>query len=360
MFTSRAEFRLSLRADNADERLTPLAAKLGIASAERMQRLRRRHAGASTRRVSWRLATTMTPNEAARHGLEINQDGVRRSAYELLAYPGVDVAWLARIEPEFAAIDAKTAERLETEAKYSVYLDRQQADVAQIRHEESRLIPDVGRFCRRSGPVQRAEAEDAGAPAALHCRCPAHGRHDAGGAGDHRRACPQRRGCRAKGCCVSAASWKSLQEAAGPVSRETFDRLVAFEQMFQKWNRSINLAAQSTQDDVWQPPHPGQRAAGANRARRPSAGSISARAADFRAWCWLFCSPSATAPASIWSKATARKHRSCKRSSASSICRPGSSRGASTTAMRLFLHRKSSRRGRWPRFRPCSTCRRHG
>ena len=72
-------------------------------------------------------AVTMTPNEAARHGLEINRDGVRRSAYELLAYPGVDIAWLARVAPAFGAIDAKTAERLETEAKYSVYLDRQQA-----------------------------------------------------------------------------------------------------------------------------------------------------------------------------------------------------------------------------------------
>ena len=83
-----------------------------------------------------------TPNEAARHGLEINRDGVRRSAYELLAHAGVDMARLARIEWRFAELDAKTAERLETEAKYSVYLERQQADVAQIRHEELRLIPE--------------------------------------------------------------------------------------------------------------------------------------------------------------------------------------------------------------------------
>ncbi|RWE52122.1 tRNA uridine-5-carboxymethylaminomethyl(34) synthesis enzyme MnmG [Mesorhizobium sp.] len=140
MFTSRAEFRLSLRADNADERLTPLATKLGIASRQRMHRFSDVVQDLEkARKVA--LGTTMTPNEAARHGLEINRDGVRRSAYELLAYPGVDVAWLARIAPQFAAIDAKTADRLETEAKYSVYLDRQQADVSQIRHEESRLIP---------------------------------------------------------------------------------------------------------------------------------------------------------------------------------------------------------------------------
>lgn len=145
MFTSRAEFRLSLRADNADERLTPLAARLGIASAQRMQR----YGDVMQRLGSARelaKSLTMTPNEAARHGLEINRDGVRRSGYELLAYPDVDVAWLARVEPKFAAVDAKTAERLETAAKYSVYLDRQKSDVAQIRHEEGRLIPETVDF----------------------------------------------------------------------------------------------------------------------------------------------------------------------------------------------------------------------
>jgi tRNA uridine 5-carboxymethylaminomethyl modification enzyme len=141
MFTSRAEFRLSLRADNADERLTPLAMKLGVASPERMQRFNDVAQDLENAR-KLALGFAMTPNEAARHGLEINRDGVRRSAYELLAYPGVDVAWLAQIAPEFGSIGTKTAERLETEAKYSVYLDRQQADVTQIRQEESRLIPD--------------------------------------------------------------------------------------------------------------------------------------------------------------------------------------------------------------------------
>ncbi|QND67796.1 tRNA uridine-5-carboxymethylaminomethyl(34) synthesis enzyme MnmG [Mesorhizobium loti] len=145
MFTSRAEFRLSLRADNADERLTPVAAKLGIASAQRMQRY-----GDMVRQLDEARdvakSLTLTPNEAARHGLEINRDGVRRSGYELLSYPDVDVAWLARVDSRFADIDDKTAERLETEAKYSVYLDRQKTDVAQIRHEESRLIPETVDF----------------------------------------------------------------------------------------------------------------------------------------------------------------------------------------------------------------------
>ncbi|MDX8479175.1 tRNA uridine-5-carboxymethylaminomethyl(34) synthesis enzyme MnmG [Mesorhizobium sp. VK24D] len=145
MFTSRAEFRLSLRADNADERLTPLAGRLGIASSARMQRF-----GAISKKLddarTLAKSISFTPNEAARHGLEINRDGVRRSAYELLAYPGVDMAWLTRIEPRFGELDPNTGERLETEAKYSVYLERQQADVAQIRHEESRLIPETVDF----------------------------------------------------------------------------------------------------------------------------------------------------------------------------------------------------------------------
>ncbi|MER9940271.1 tRNA uridine-5-carboxymethylaminomethyl(34) synthesis enzyme MnmG [Mesorhizobium sp. M0088] len=145
MFTSRAEFRLSLRADNADERLTPLAAKLGIASTQRMQRYGQVMQSLDEARELAK-SLTLTPNEAARHGLEINRDGVRRSGYELLSYPDVDVAWLARVDSRFADIDAKTAERLETEARYSVYLDRQKTDVAQIRHEESRLIPETVDF----------------------------------------------------------------------------------------------------------------------------------------------------------------------------------------------------------------------
>ncbi|MGB3645058.1 MAG: tRNA uridine-5-carboxymethylaminomethyl(34) synthesis enzyme MnmG [Mesorhizobium sp.] len=150
MFTSRAEFRLSLRADNADERLMPMAEELGMVSAERsvrfaqqMQRLE------SARRLA--KGITLTPSAAARLGLTINQDGVRRSAYELLTHPMVDVAWLARIDPAFERIDGKTAEKLETEAKYSVYLDRQQADAEQIRREESRLIPAEFEFERIIG-----------------------------------------------------------------------------------------------------------------------------------------------------------------------------------------------------------------
>jgi tRNA uridine 5-carboxymethylaminomethyl modification enzyme len=141
MFTSRAEFRLSLRADNADERLTPLAVKLGIASPERIRRYEAmREALDSARSLAKSL--TITPSEARKRGLELNQDGVRRSAYDLLATKDTPLSSLSSLWPELASIDAKTAERLETEAKYAVYLDRQATDAAQIRREEQRSIPD--------------------------------------------------------------------------------------------------------------------------------------------------------------------------------------------------------------------------
>jgi tRNA uridine 5-carboxymethylaminomethyl modification enzyme len=140
MFTSRAEFRLSLRADNADARLTPTAMQLGIVSGERERRFEDANKKLDRARDVTK-ALTVTPNEAARAGLEVNRDGARRSAYELLAYPGVDMARLSALWPELTDLDRKTTETLETEALYSVYLERQQADVAQMRREETRLIP---------------------------------------------------------------------------------------------------------------------------------------------------------------------------------------------------------------------------
>lgn len=150
MFTSRAEFRLSLRADNADDRLTPKAIELGIVGADRAERFRMVRDRVNAARA-YAKSIQLSPNEAARHGLEINRDGVRRSAYDLLRYEGVDLAWLTRIDPFFASIDAKTAQALEIEAKYAVYLDRQAADTAQIRREEERLIPEKLDFSAVAG-----------------------------------------------------------------------------------------------------------------------------------------------------------------------------------------------------------------
>ncbi len=140
MFTSRAEFRLSLRADNADQRLTPFGLRLGIVSSKRAAHFERSNRALDKARALAR-SIVLTPQEAARRGLTINQDGVRRSGYELLSYENVDIAWLAALEPAFHHIDRKTAEALEIEAKYAVYMDRQKVDVARIQAEESRAIP---------------------------------------------------------------------------------------------------------------------------------------------------------------------------------------------------------------------------
>jgi tRNA uridine 5-carboxymethylaminomethyl modification enzyme len=140
MFTSRAEFRLSLRADNADERLTPLANDLGIVCNERQRRF-----AARTERYEKCFAVakarTITPNEARKHGLHINMDGVRRTAFDMLSHPDVGIDRLTAIFLEFKAFDRGTLERLETEARYAVYLDRQNADAALIQREEARVIP---------------------------------------------------------------------------------------------------------------------------------------------------------------------------------------------------------------------------
>ncbi|MBO6540110.1 MAG: tRNA uridine-5-carboxymethylaminomethyl(34) synthesis enzyme MnmG [Rhizobiaceae bacterium] len=141
MFTSRAEFRLSLRADNADARLTPMGEKLGIVSAERLTRFQTIEGKRDVARAQLR-ALSVTPNEAAAHSIRLNQDGVRRTAYELLSYPEIGFSDLQRIWPELNAVDASTAEAIQTEARYAVYVDRQHQEVAYIRREEQTPIPD--------------------------------------------------------------------------------------------------------------------------------------------------------------------------------------------------------------------------
>jgi tRNA uridine 5-carboxymethylaminomethyl modification enzyme len=150
MFTSRAEYRLSLRADNADERLTPMAMELGIVSTERANRFKAlRQSLDEARELT--MSLTISPNAAQNHGLSINHDGVRRTAYDLLSHNDVDIARLAAIWPALGSIDPKTAERLETEARYAVYLDRQRADIAQVRREELLAIPDDIDFSKAPG-----------------------------------------------------------------------------------------------------------------------------------------------------------------------------------------------------------------
>jgi tRNA uridine 5-carboxymethylaminomethyl modification enzyme len=142
MFTSRAEYRLSLRSDNADDRLTPLAIDLGIAGVARKRRFSERAArlDAGRRLLS---SLSLTPAEAVRHGLHVNQDGVRRSAMDLLARPDISVNRLAGIWPSLNELDRGTAEALETEGRYAVYLDRQRREFDEIRREEQAEIPET-------------------------------------------------------------------------------------------------------------------------------------------------------------------------------------------------------------------------
>lgn len=141
MFTSRAEYRLSLRVDNADERLTERGIALGCVGSRRAAAYRaRRERLAAARALLDRLS--LTPNEAAAHGLSVNRDGRRRTAFQLLAHPGVTFDHLARIWPEMAALDRQTRERISTDAIYSVYLDRQAADIASYRRDESAALPE--------------------------------------------------------------------------------------------------------------------------------------------------------------------------------------------------------------------------
>lgn len=140
MFTSRAEYRLSLRADNADQRLTPIAEGLGIVGPARSAAFARKLERLDAARALARTLS-LTPSEAARHGIGINQDGVRRSAYELLSYPDVDLSRLASIWPELGHLDAVTGDALSNEAHYAVYLPRQEADIAAFRRDEQVAIP---------------------------------------------------------------------------------------------------------------------------------------------------------------------------------------------------------------------------
>ena len=141
MFTSRAEFRLRLRADNADQRLTPLGLGAGCIGPERARRFTEKlEALAAGRRLVEGLAAT--PDVLARQGLAVNRDGRRRSAFDLLAYPDIDLARLSRVWPELQGLAPEVGRQIETEARYAGYLARQEADIRALRRDEALALSE--------------------------------------------------------------------------------------------------------------------------------------------------------------------------------------------------------------------------
>jgi tRNA uridine 5-carboxymethylaminomethyl modification enzyme len=129
-----------LRADNADQRLTGGGIVAGCVGTTRRQRFEAKMAALDAARALAN-ALAVTPNEAEKHGISLNRDGQRRTAFELLSYPTLGYSDVARIWPQLAGFDPKIAAQLEIDAKYAVYLDRQAADIESYRRDESFELP---------------------------------------------------------------------------------------------------------------------------------------------------------------------------------------------------------------------------
>jgi len=140
MFTSRAEYRLTLRADNADQRLTPRGLALGCVGSQRQLSFAAKRAALAQGRETMR-SLAATPPVLKNAGFAINQDGVRRSAFDLLGYPTVGWDDLTRLWPELLSLRKDVAEQLEIEGRYAGYLDRQDADIAAFRRDEDLALP---------------------------------------------------------------------------------------------------------------------------------------------------------------------------------------------------------------------------
>jgi tRNA uridine 5-carboxymethylaminomethyl modification enzyme len=141
MFTSRAEFRLHLRADNADQRLSPMGVEKGLVGEQRRDMFEAKLSQLTDGRRRLREAMA-SPSEARKAGIAINEDGKRRSAFEILSYPDMGWGEVTKLWPELDSISPDAREQLAIDAQYAVYLDRQMADIEAMRRDEQRDIPD--------------------------------------------------------------------------------------------------------------------------------------------------------------------------------------------------------------------------
>lgn len=150
MFTSRAEFRLSLRADNADQRLTPKAISLGCVGALRAEAFARKMDALSAGRALLD-SSSHTPRSLGEHGLTVSQDGARRSAFQLLSFPDVSFEQILALDPSLAVISPEIRDQLAKDALYANYIDRQQRDIDAMRRDEMQDIPAGFEFTKIDG-----------------------------------------------------------------------------------------------------------------------------------------------------------------------------------------------------------------
>lgn len=179
LFTSRAEYRLTMRADNADLRLTPTGIALGCVGTTRQQAFDAKKAAYDHTKVLLK-DTSFAPKELIRAGLNVNSDSGRRTAFDLLSYP--DITWndLVRLMPTLADVRADVAEQMAIEGKYQGYLSRQEADIKAVRRDESLKIPPDLDYTHIGGlsievrtRLERARPETIGAAARLPGMTPA-------------------------------------------------------------------------------------------------------------------------------------------------------------------------------------------